>query len=129
MDLRKKDEQTARPSHEQSNIDERASTLTDSVTIGAELLLPDDLCSFESVSDLEDPLDRRLVATGAGEILGGGIGSGWYRFDLELADYEQAVELLCSWAADLGLPEGSCLRRKGETGVTVLVPQPPLSGG
>ncbi len=127
--MRKKDEQMARPSHEQSNIDTRASTLTDSVSIRAELLLPDDLCSFESVSDLEDPLDRRLIASGAGEVVGGGIGSGWYRFDLELADYDQAIELLSSWAADLGLPEGSCLRHQGDPTVTVLVPQSPLSDG
>ena len=30
----------------------------------AELLLPDHLCTFEKVSDLEEPLDRRLMAAG-----------------------------------------------------------------
>lgn len=128
MDSLKKDEQIARPSQEQSNIGKRARILTDSVSIRAELLLPDDLCSFESVSDLEDPLDQRLLAAGAGEVVGGGIGSGWYRFDLVLIDYDQAVELLSGWAGDLGLPEGSCIRRQGETAVTVLVPQSPLGG-
>ncbi len=88
----------------------------------AELLLPDHLCSFEKVSDLEDPLDQRLIAAGAGEVCGGGIGSGWYRFDLELTSYETAVHLLTEWAEDLHLPEGSCLRSKEDQKVTVLVP-------
>lgn len=92
-----------------------------SAIIQAELLLPDDLCSFDTVSELEEPLDRRLIAAGAGEVLGGGIGSGWYRFDLELTDYTAAIKLLSEWALDLGLPEGSCLRRKGDAAVTVLV--------
>ncbi len=94
-----------------------------SADIRAELLLPDDLCSFDTVSDLEEPLDQRLIAAGAGEVLGGGIGSGWYRFDLALVDYGTAIALLFEWAEDLGFPEGTCLRRKGEDAVTVLVPE------
>ena len=94
----------------------------DNPRIQAELLFPDHLCSFDMVSDLEEPLDRRLIATGAGEVLGGGIGAGWYRFDLELASYEEAAALLAEWADDLGLPEGSCLRRKDDPTVTLLVP-------
>lgn len=94
-----------------------------SAIIQAELLLPGDLCSFETVSELEEPLDRQLIAAGAGEVLGGGIGSGWYRFDLALADYDKAITLLSEWAADLGLPEGSCLRRRGEAAITVIVPE------
>lgn len=90
--------------------------------IEAELLLPDHLCSFETVSDLEEPLDGRLLAEGIGEVVGGGIGSGWYRFDLTLTSYESAVERLKAWSEDLGLPEGSCLRRKRDQLVTVLVP-------
>ncbi len=93
----------------------------ESADIRAELLLPDDLCSFETVSDFEEPLDRRLIAAGAGEVLGGGIGAGWYRFDLTLTDYDAAITLLGEWAQDLGFPEGTCLRRKGEQAVTVLV--------
>ena len=88
----------------------------------AELLLPDHLCSFERVSDLEEPLDQRLIAAGAGEVLGGGIGSGWYRFDLEISDFEATVNLLKSWVEDLDLPEGSCLRRKEDQAITILVP-------
>ena len=95
----------------------------ESADIRAELLLPADLCSFETVSELEEPLDRRLIAAGAGEVLGGGIGSGWYRFDLTLADYDAATALLSQWAQDLEFPEGTCLRRKGEEAVTVLVPE------
>lgn len=90
--------------------------------IRAELLLPDDLCSFETVSELEEPLDARLIASGAGEVLGGGIGAGWYRFDLTLVDYAAAIALLSEWAEGLGFPEGTCLRLKGENTVTVLVP-------
>ena len=93
----------------------------ETVDIRAELLPPDDLCSFETVSELEEPLDRRLIAAGAGEVLGGGIGSGWYRFDLTLVDYDAAVALLTEWAQDLEFPEGTCLRRKGEDAVTLLV--------
>lgn len=78
-----------------------------STDIQAELLLPDDLCSFETVSELEEPLDARLIAAKAGEVLGGGIGSGWYRFDLALVDYDAATTLLSEWAADLGFPEGT----------------------
>lgn len=88
----------------------------------AELLLPDHLCAFEAVSDLEEPLDRRLVAAGEGEVVGGGIGSGWYRFDLEVTDLERVAELLRSWAQDLELPEGTCLRRKPDGAVIVVVP-------
>ncbi len=90
--------------------------------IEAELLLPDHLCSFEKVSDLEEPLDQRLIAAGVGEVTGGGIGSGWYRFDLELTSYEAAVGLLEEWAEDLGLPQGSCIRNKRDQSVTILVP-------
>lgn len=88
----------------------------------AQLLLPGDLCAFESVSDLEEPLDRRLMQAGAGEVVGGGIASGWYRFDLVLADFDAAVALLVEWASDLGLPEGTCLRREHEDTVTPIVP-------
>ena len=88
----------------------------------AELLLPDHLCTFDKVSDLEEPLDQRLMAAGAGEVTGGGIGSGWYRFDLELADFDRAVELLAEWTEDLNLPEGTCLRRKADQAVILLVP-------
>jgi hypothetical protein len=88
----------------------------------AELLLPDSLCSFEQVSDLEEPLDQRLIAAGAGEVLGGGIGSGWYRFDLEISNFQATVDLLKSWAHDLDLPEGSCLRHKTEQTIAILVP-------
>jgi hypothetical protein len=94
-----------------------------STSVQAELLLPSDLCSFDTVSELEEPLDRQLIAAGAGEVLGGGIASGWYRFDLALADYQTAVALLSDWANDLGLPQGSCLRRRGEDEITVLVPE------
>ena len=90
--------------------------------IKAELLLPDDLCDFDAVSDLEDPLDRRLIDAGVGEVMGGGIGSGWYRFDLVLADYDVAADLLRAWAPDLRLPPGSCLRRKGLAVATEIVP-------
>ena len=90
----------------------------------AELLLPSDLCSFDTVSDLEDPLDRRLMDSGVGEVVGGGIASGWYRFDLELSDYDRALELLAGWAEELGLPEGSGVRRAGETAITVVVSEP-----
>lgn len=93
----------------------------DQANIQAELLLPENLCSFETVAELEEPLDHRLIKAGAGEVTGGGIGSGWYRFDLALVDYDTAVELLTEWAKDLGIPEGSCLRRKGDRTVTILV--------
>ncbi|MFQ5527888.1 MAG: hypothetical protein ACE5GX_16720 [Thermoanaerobaculia bacterium] len=86
------------------------------------MLLPDHLCSFDKVSDLEEPLDRRLIAAGVGEVVGGGIGSGWYRFDLELSDYASAIRLLAEWANDLELPEGSCIRDKADQRVTVIVP-------
>lgn len=88
----------------------------------AELLLPDHLCTFERVSDLEEPLDQRLIASGVGEVVGGGIGSGWYRFDLVLTSYETAADLIKQWARELGLPEGSCLRNKADQTVTLLVP-------
>ena len=94
-----------------------------SAIIHAELLLPDHLCTFETVSDLEEPLDRELIAIGAGEVLGGGIGSGWYRFDLALTDYDRAIELLRESADDLGFPKGSCLRRKDDAAITVIVPE------
>lgn len=98
---------------------------SDSQRIRAELLLPDDLCSFDTVSELEEPLDRRLLDARAGEVVGGGIGSGWYRFDLELVDYAAAVALLTSWAEELGFPDGTCLRRAGETRVTAVVTTSP----
>lgn len=93
----------------------------DPTNLRAELLLPGDLCSFDTVSELEEPLDRRLIAAGVGEVIGGGIGAGWYRFDLALADYDAAAARLIEWAADLGLPEGTCLRRAGDDRITVIV--------
>lgn len=78
----------------------------------AELLLPDDLCEFDAVSDLEEPLDRGLIAARIGEVVGGGIGSGWYRFDLVVSDFAAATRLLRASASELGLPPGSCLRLK-----------------
>lgn len=92
-----------------------------STRIRAELLLPGDLCSFETVSELEEPLEARLLAAGVGEVMGGGIGSGWYRFDLVLTDLDAAAALLVEWAEDLHLPEGTCLRRTGDDRVTVIV--------
>jgi len=89
--------------------------------IRAQLLLPDDLCSFATVSEFEERLDQRLLAADAGEVTGGGIGSGWYRFDLVLVDFRRTAALLTRWADDLGLPEGTCLRRAGSDEVTVIV--------
>lgn len=99
-----------------------------STDVRAELLLPDDLCSFETVSELEEPLDEKLIAAGAGEVMGGGIGSGWYRFDLRLTNYDTAVALLLNWAEDLEFPSGTCLRRSGESAVVVLVSDDESSG-
>ena len=93
--------------------------MTDSTD--AELLLPDDLCDFGAVSELEEPLDRLLIDAGAGEVMGGGIGSGWYRFDLVVRDYEALTNLLKTRGEELGLPPGSCLRRKGEVEATLLI--------
>lgn len=79
-------------------------------SISAQLLLPDDLCAFDSVSDLEEPLDQKLIDSGVGELVGGGIGRGWYRFDLELVDFERGVALMRSLAGELAFPPGTLLR-------------------
>lgn len=94
---------------------------TNPTNVRAELLLPGDLCSFDTVSELEEPLDRRLIDAGAGEVTGGGIGSGWYRFDLALDDFDAAAKLLETWAEELGLPEGTRLRRAGDDRFFVIV--------
>ncbi len=76
----------------------------------ATLFLPDTLCDFDSVREIEEPLDHLLIAQGLGEVVGGGIGKGWYRFELEVVDFDASLRCLAGCAGELRLPPGSLLR-------------------
>lgn len=78
-----------------------------------ELLIPDHDFAFDTISDVEQPLDSELLAAGAGEVTGGGIGSGWYRIEMAIARPADALEVIRRLAARLELPASTLLRPIG----------------
>ena len=75
-----------------------------------ELLIPDQDFGFDTISDVEQPLDQALIEAGVGEVTGGGIGAGWYRIEMDLTQPERAFEVVRRLATWLELPSSTLLR-------------------
>lgn len=80
-----------------------------------ELLIPDHDFAFDTISDVEQPLDEALIAAGVGEVTGGGIGAGWYRIEMAIERAAEASAVIHQLARRLGLPPSTLLRKIGET--------------
>ena len=80
-----------------------------------ELLIPDHDFAFDTISDVEQPLDEALLAAGVGEVTGGGIGSGWYRIVMTIERPAEALAVIRRLARRLRLPPSTLLRKIGET--------------
>ena len=90
-----------------------------------ELLIPDHDFGFDTISDVEEPLDEALLAAGVGEVTGGGIGSGWYRIEMELERPREARRVIRDLAFRLDLPTTTLLRPSGaEQALPVYLPDP-----
>ena len=75
-----------------------------------ELLIPDQDFAFDTISDVEQPLDQELMAAAAGEVTGGGIGSGWYRIEMAIERPAEALAVIQRLAFRLDLPPTTLLR-------------------
>ena len=80
-----------------------------------ELLIPDQDFAFDTISEIELPLDQKLMASGTGEVTGGGIGFGWYRIEMTLTRPTEAFAVIRQLAAALDLPPTTRLRPIGAT--------------
>ena len=80
-----------------------------------ELLIPDHDFAFDTISDVEQPLDEEMLAAGVGEVTGGGIGAGWYRIEMAIERPAEAFAVIHQLARRLGLPRSTLLRKIGET--------------
>ena len=99
-----------------------------------ELLIPDHDFAFDTVSDVEEPLDQALLEARVGEVTGGGIGSGWYRIEMAIERPAEALEVIRRLAARLGLPASTLLRPIGAAQAQPLdaataIEEPQESGG
>lgn len=79
-----------------------------------ELLIPDHDFAFDTISDVEQPLDEALLTAGVGEVTGGGIGAGWYRIEMTIERPAEAFAVIQQLARRLELPPSTLLRRIGE---------------
>ena len=80
-----------------------------------ELLIPDHDFGFDTVSDVEVPLDEALMAAGVGEVTGGGIGHGWYRIEMAIERPAEALAVMRRLAFRLDLPATTLVRRVGSS--------------
>jgi hypothetical protein len=81
------------------------------VTMGeAQLLFSDRDWPFRGLHEVSDPLDEALMAAGVGEVVGGGIGGGLTRIDLDLSDPAAALPVLQLVLGRLGAPASTQLR-------------------
>lgn len=97
-------------------------------------MIPDHDFAYDTVSDVEVPIDEALLAAGVGEVTGGGIGSGWYRIEMEILRLEEALGVLRRLATSLDLPSSTLFRAIGDRGAEPLVTatgdvEPQESGG
>lgn len=54
------------------------------------------------------------MAARVGEVTGGGIGSGWYRIEMDLPQVDLALPVIVLLARRLELPNSTLFRRLGE---------------
>jgi hypothetical protein len=76
----------------------------------AELLFRDEDWPFGGLHEIADPLDEALMAAGAGEVVGGGIGGGFTRLRLTLEDEAAALAIIQALMEQLDAPASTRLR-------------------
>ena len=76
----------------------------------AELLFLDEDWPFGGLHEVADPLDEALLASGAGEVTGGGIGGGFTRLRLELTDEPAALTVIRELLTRLDAPPSTRIR-------------------
>jgi hypothetical protein len=66
---------------------------------------------FGGRDEIEEPLDQALKAAEAGEVTGGGAGSGMLIIDVEVVDLQKALAVMRPVLRDLRVAPGTLIRQ------------------